>query len=74
MSVTTYQGTVERGQIKLAGNVHLPEKAKVYVIVPDVQENEVKARFDLADLAARMPADYEAEEVDFGKPLGKEEW
>ncbi len=74
MTVTTYQGTVEQGRIKLAGNVRLPEKAKVYVIVPDVQENEIKARFDLAELVTRMPADYQASEVDFGKPVGKEDW
>ncbi len=34
MSITTYQGVVEKGRIKLASTIHLPEKAKVYVIVP----------------------------------------
>jgi hypothetical protein len=74
MSVTTFQGIVERGQIKLAANVRLPEKAKVYVIVPDFQENALSNKFDLADLVARMPPDYQVSEEDFGKPVGKEEW
>ncbi|GIK58828.1 MAG: hypothetical protein HND44_14545 [Chloroflexi bacterium] len=74
MSVITYQGTVEKGRIKLAGNVRLPEKAKVFVVVPDFQENAVETKFDLAELVARMPPDYQVSEVDFGKPVGKEEW
>ncbi len=36
MSVTTYEGVIENGQICLPDNVHLPEKAKVYVVVPEV--------------------------------------
>lgn len=34
MSVTTYEATVENGQIKLPGTVCLPEHARVYVLVP----------------------------------------
>jgi len=31
----TYEGHVENGQIKLDENVKLPEKAKVYVVIPE---------------------------------------
>ena len=37
MKVTTLEGKVENGQIVLAGNVHLPEKLKVFVIIPDME-------------------------------------
>jgi hypothetical protein len=37
VTVTTFQGIVENGQIRLGPDVRLPEKAKVYVVVPDVQ-------------------------------------
>jgi hypothetical protein len=37
MGVVTLEGIVEQGQIKLAGNVRLPERTKVYVVVPDMQ-------------------------------------
>lgn len=37
MKVTTFEGFVEDGQIRLPGIVRLPEKAKVYVVVPDVE-------------------------------------
>ena len=38
MRVTTVEGTVENGQVKLPADVHLPENAKVYVVVPGVEE------------------------------------
>ena len=34
MKVTTYEGVVENGQIKLTEEVNLPEHARVYVVVP----------------------------------------
>ncbi len=38
MTVTAYEGIVEKGKIRLKVGVRLPEKAKVFVIVPDEQE------------------------------------
>ena len=38
MRVTTVEGTVENGQVRLPADVRLPENAKVYVIVPGVEE------------------------------------
>jgi hypothetical protein len=37
MKVTTLPGIVENGQIRLADNVRLPEKAAVYVVVPGAE-------------------------------------
>jgi hypothetical protein len=37
MKVTTFEGVIENGQIRLPADVHLPEKARVYVVVPDVE-------------------------------------
>jgi hypothetical protein len=37
MSVVTYEGTVEDGRIRINSDVLLPEKTKVYVVVPDNQ-------------------------------------
>ncbi len=36
MTVPTYEGIVENGRIRLLEDVVLPEKAKVYVVVPEV--------------------------------------
>ncbi|MFY9226532.1 MAG: antitoxin AF2212-like protein [Blastocatellia bacterium] len=35
MKLATYEAVVENGQIKLLENIELPEKAKVYVIIPE---------------------------------------
>jgi len=37
MTITTYEGVVEKGKIRLKVGIRLPEKAKVYVVVPDLQ-------------------------------------
>lgn len=42
MSITTYEGVVEKGKIRLKSDVKLPENAKVYVIVPEVQTQSKK--------------------------------
>ncbi|MFZ1934808.1 MAG: hypothetical protein WCB27_22915 [Thermoguttaceae bacterium] len=41
MKVVTYEGVVENGRIQVLGGVSLPEKAKVYVVLPDVYEVEL---------------------------------
>ena len=41
MSVTTIEAIVENGQIRLPASVRLPEKAKVYVLIPDVSAPSV---------------------------------
>lgn len=37
MSITTYEGVVEKGKIRLKSDVKLPENVVVYVIVPEVR-------------------------------------
>jgi hypothetical protein len=37
MNVLTYEAIVERGEVKLPETVRLPEHAKVYVVVPGVE-------------------------------------
>ena len=41
MAVVTYEGIVEKGKVRLKANIHLPENAKVYVIVPDGQVEKI---------------------------------
>jgi hypothetical protein len=43
MSIPTLEGIVENGQIRLLGNVPLPENAKVYVLVPDLKTSAPQA-------------------------------
>ena len=74
MSVATFQGVVENGQVRLASDVRLPESVTVYVVVPDAEAQPSRPKFDLAEMIARMPADYLAVEEGFGPSVGKEAW
>lgn len=40
MNVATFEGVVDHGQIKLNNGVLLPERVKVYVVVPDFQTSQ----------------------------------
>jgi len=55
MSVLTFEGIVEEGRIRLKPDVRLPDKTKVYVLVPDMQVEEV-ARLISPRLAHREQA------------------
>ena len=74
MQVTTFQGEIENGQVRLTSDVRLPDKTKVYVVVPEFEQNANGKKFDLAEMVSRMPADYQASEDNFGERVGKEEW
>ena len=37
MAISTFEGTVENGQIRLRDDVKLPEHTKVYVVIPDLE-------------------------------------
>ena len=37
MTISTFEGVVENGQIRLRDNVTLPENTKVYVVIPDLE-------------------------------------
>ena len=37
MSVSTIEGYVENGQIRVPASVKLPDRAKVYIVIPDVE-------------------------------------
>lgn len=37
MTISTFEGIVEKGQIRLRDNVVLPENTKVYVVIPGLE-------------------------------------
>lgn len=74
MQVTTFQGEIQNGQVRLTTDVCLPDKTKVYVVVPEFEQVESGKKFDLAEMVSRMPADYKVSEENFGEAVGKEEW
>ena len=70
MKVTAFEGVVEHGQIRLPAGVRLPEKAKVYIIVPDVEVQSV-AYIGSPRLAyPEQLADFKKEVVEEGRDAG----
>jgi hypothetical protein len=55
MSVMTVEAVVEGGQIRLPGNLRLPDRTKVYVVIPGVEVDNV-ARIVSPRLARRQRA------------------
>ena len=39
-----------------------------------IVKKTARPKYDLAELVARIPKGYKAKEVDWGRPVGKEEW
>jgi len=42
MKVVTFEGVIENGRVQLPPGVSLPDKAKVYVVVPGISEGGVQ--------------------------------
>lgn len=74
MHIKTFQGVIENGLVHLDADVYLPERTKVYVVVPGDEQPENGKKFDLSEIISRMPSDYQPSEETFGRPVGKEEW
>ncbi len=64
MKVTTFQGIVENGQIRLAANVRLPEKATVYVVIPNVEVPQVSYLGNPRLVHPEQAADFKKEVVE----------
>jgi len=61
MGVLTLEGVVERDRIRLKTNVRLPENTRVYVIVPDVQVEQVALVFSPRLAHPKQAADFKME-------------
>jgi len=57
MPVPTFEGVVENGQIRLLDGAMLPDKTRVYVVVPDVAPEFFRLR------SPRLAASEQAAEV-----------
>lgn len=80
---TTIQKWGNSQGLRLARNVledaHLGVGDEVDVVVRDgliaiAPIRDIRGRHRLEDLVARIPRDYDATEVDWGEPVGKEAW
>jgi hypothetical protein len=64
VSIVTLEGIVERNRIRLKTNVRLPENTKVYVIVPDMQVEQVAHVYSPRLAHPEQAADFKMEIVE----------
>ena len=68
-----------RVPLKLLEEVNISVGDEVDVTVQDgaimvSPSQRIRGRYRLEDLLAQLPEDYEPAEVDWGAPVGREEW
>ena len=64
MSIVTIEGIVDNSQIRLKTNIRLPEKTKVYVVVPDVQIEQIARIFSPRLAHPEQATDFKMEIVE----------
>jgi hypothetical protein len=64
MPVLTLEGVVENGQIQLKTNIHLPDKTKVYVVIPDFETKKEVHLFSPRLAHPEQAADFKKEVVE----------
>ncbi len=64
MSIITLEGVIDNGQVKLRDNVRLPDNTRVYVVVPDIQVEEVAHIYSPRLAHPEQAADFKMEVVE----------
>ena len=64
MQVTAFEGIVENGQIRLKTNIRLPEKTKVYIVIPDFDTRKIVRVFSPRLVHPEQVADFKKEMVE----------
>jgi antitoxin MazE len=62
---------LEDAQIGVGDEVEVTVRDGVIVITP---ARRVRGRHSIQELVSRIPANYKAEEMDWGAPVGRESW
>jgi antitoxin MazE len=62
---------LEDARISVGDEVDVVVRDGAIMIAP---VRRVRGKYSLRQLVARMPKDYTAEEVEWGRPVGKEAW
>lgn len=65
------KAVLEDAQIKVGDEVNVSVRDRK-IIVEAV--NKVRGAYNLKELVSRIPENYRAKEIDWGPPVGKEEW
>ena len=58
-------------QLDVGDQVDVSVKEGVMIVAP---AKRIRGRYSLKDLVSRIPESYKPDKVDWGEPVGKEEW
>ncbi|MDO9129922.1 MAG: hypothetical protein Q7U34_08650 [Anaerolineales bacterium] len=61
MTITTYEGVVEKGKIRLKIGVRLPDNTNVYVVVPEMQTKKTARVMSPRLVHRKQVADFKME-------------
>ena len=62
---------LQEAQINVGDEVNVSVQKGRIIVEP---ATKVRGKYDLKELVSKMPQEYQAEELDWGEPVGKEEW
>jgi antitoxin MazE len=62
---------LEDARISIGDEVEVAVHEGFIVVAP---KRKIRGKYSLKQLISRIPEDYQAEEVNWGKPVGKEIW
>jgi len=62
---------LQEAQINVGDEVNVSVQKGRIIIEP---VTKVRGRYDLKELVSKIPQEYQAEELDWGEPIGKEVW
>jgi len=62
---------LEEARVNVGDEVRVSVRGRKIIIEP---VETVRGKHDLKELVARMPKNYRVEEVEWGVPVGKEDW
>ena len=64
MSVPTLEGIVENGQIRVRSDIHLPEKARVFIVIPDAPATHEAHIYRRGLVSPKQAADFKLEVIE----------
>lgn len=68
------QGLRLSKQVLELADLAVGDEVEVIVGPSQLLLKKARPRYDLAELVSRIPRGYQAQEVDLGPPVGREEW
>ena len=62
---------LEDANLGVGDEVDISVKEGIMIVTP---AKKIRGRYALKDLVSRIPKDYQISEIEWGEPVGREEW